>query len=37
MPRICDQATKQRILALLEKPPAPGYARWTGPLFAKAL
>jgi hypothetical protein len=28
---------KARILALLEKPPPQGYARWTGPLLAKAL
>jgi transposase len=30
-------ATNKRILALLDKPPPPGYARWTGPLLAKAL
>ena len=30
-------ATNKRILALLEKPPPQGYARWTGPLLAKAL
>jgi transposase len=31
------QATNRRILALLDKPPPQGYARWTGPLPAKAL
>jgi transposase len=36
-PRIYDQATNKRILALLDKPPPQGYARWTGPLLAKAL
>lgn len=30
-------ATDKRILALLDKPPPQGYARWTGPLLAKAL
>src|SRR5271168_419126 len=30
-------ATNKRILALLDKPPPQGYARWTGPLLAKAL
>src|SRR6201993_840948 len=34
---IYSQATNRRILALLEKPPPPGYARWTGPLLAKTL
>src|SRR5208337_779723 len=29
-----SQATNRRILALLDKPPPPGYARWTGPLLA---
>jgi hypothetical protein len=29
--------TNKRILALLDKPPPQGYARWTGPLLAKAL
>jgi hypothetical protein len=33
---IYGKATNKRILALLEKPP-PHYARWTGPLLAKAL
>jgi transposase len=36
-PRIYGQATNKRILALLDKPPPQGYARWTGPLLAKAL
>ena len=31
------KATNKRILVLLEKPPPAGYARWTGPLLAKAL
>src|SRR6202158_314324 len=30
-------ATNGRILALLDEPPPQGYARWTGPLLAKAL
>ena len=34
---IYGAATNKRILALLEKPPPAGYARWTGPLLAKAL
>src|SRR5262249_2930197 len=34
---IYGPATNKRILALLDKPPPPGYARWTGPLLAKAL
>src|SRR6202162_6094237 len=34
---IYDKATNKRILVLLEKPPPAGYARWTGPLLAKAL
>jgi len=33
---IYGKATNKRILALLEKPPPQGYARWTG-LLAKAL
>ena len=36
-PRIYGQATNKRILALLDKPAPPGYARWTGPRLAKAL
>ena len=35
--RIYGKATNKRILALLEKPPPPGYGRWTGPLLAKEL
>src|SRR6201988_360442 len=31
------QATDKRILSLLDKPPPSGFARWTGPLLAKAL
>ena len=31
------KATDKRILALLDKPPAAGFARWTGPLLAEAL
>lgn len=31
------KATDKRILALLDKPPPAGFARWTGPLLAKAL
>jgi hypothetical protein len=34
---IDGKATNKRILALLDKPPPAGYARWTGPLLAKAL
>jgi transposase len=34
---IYGQATNKRILARLDKPPPAGYARWTGPLLAKAL
>jgi hypothetical protein len=29
--------TNKRILALLDRPPPEGYARWTGPLPAAAL
>ena len=32
---IYGTATNQRILALLDKPPPQGYARWTGPLLAE--
>jgi transposase len=31
------EATNKRILALLDQPPPAGYARWNGPLLAKAL
>jgi transposase len=34
---IYGPATDKRILALLDKPPPAGYARWTGPLLAAAL
>src|SRR3989441_10981225 len=34
---IYGRATNKRILALLNKAPPMGYARWTGPLLAKAL
>ena len=34
---IYGKATNRRILALLDQPPPHGYARWTGPLLAKAL
>ena len=34
---IYSQATNRRILAHLDKPPPPGYARWTGRLLAMAL
>src|SRR5215813_490235 len=36
-PSIYGLATNKRILALLDKPPPAGYARWTGPLLAEAL
>ena len=34
---IYTPATDQRILSLLDQPPPKGFARWTGPLLAKAL
>src|SRR3984893_9593937 len=34
---IYGKATNKRILALPDKPPPQGYARWTGPLLAKTL
>jgi len=34
---IYTKATDKRILALLDKPPPDGFARWTGPLLADAL
>ena len=34
---IYTKATDRRILALLDKPPAKGFARWTGPLLAERL
>jgi hypothetical protein len=35
-PRIYGPATNKRILALLDKPPPAGYARWTGPLLGES-
>jgi len=34
---IYTKATDRRILALLDKPPPEGFARWSGPLLAAAL
>src|SRR5579883_720197 len=34
---IYTKATGKRILALLDKPPPSGFARWNGPLLAEAL
>ena len=34
---IYTEATNKRILALLDQSPPPGYARWSGPLVARAL
>jgi hypothetical protein len=34
---IYGPATDQRIRAILDQPPPKGYARWNGPLIAKAL
>ena len=34
---IYNGATDKRILALLDKPPPDGFARWNGPLLAQAL
>jgi len=34
---VYTKATDKRILRLLDKPPPEGFARWTGPLLAKAL
>jgi transposase len=36
-PKTYTAETGRRILALLDQPPPAGYARWTGPLIAKAL
>jgi transposase len=36
-PKTYDAAADQRILALLERPPPQGFARWTAPLIAAAL
>lgn len=34
---IYDKETDRRILALLDRPPPEGHARWTGPLLARTL
>src|SRR3979411_3467146 len=34
---IYTKVTDKRILRLLDKPPPEGFARWTGPLLARAL
>jgi transposase len=34
---IYSKATDKRILKLLDRPPQHGFARWTGPLLARAL
>jgi transposase len=34
---VYTKATGKRILGLLDKPPPEGFARWTGPLLARAL
>ena len=34
---VYTQATDKRILGLVDAPPPAGFARWTGPLLAKAL
>jgi len=36
-PRTYGEATDRRILALLDRPPPEGFARWTAPLLAKDL
>jgi transposase len=36
-PKTYDAASDRRILALLDRPPPEGFARWTAPLLAKAL
>jgi len=36
-PRIYGAETDRRIRAVLDQPPPKGYARWNGPLIAKAL
>jgi hypothetical protein len=37
VPPIYGPATDQRISAILDQPPPKGYARWKGPLIARAL
>ena len=34
---IYTKSTDKRIVALLDKPPPKGFARWTGPLLAESL
>ena len=36
-PRTYGEVTDRRILALLDRPPPEGFARWTAPLLAKGL
>jgi transposase len=36
-PRTYGEAADRRILARLDRPPPPGFARWTAPLIAKEL
>ena len=36
-PPIYSEATDKRIRAVLDRPPPKGFARWNGPLIAKAL
>ena len=36
-PRTYGEAADRRILALLDRPPPAGFARWTAPLLAKEL
>jgi len=36
-PPIYGEATDNRIRSVLDQPPPPGFARWNGPLIAKAL
>ncbi len=36
-PPIYDEATDQRIRKVLDQPPPKGFARWNGPLIARAL
>ena len=36
-PAIYSEATDRRIRAVLDRPPPKGFARWNGPLIAKAL
>jgi transposase len=36
-PRTYDEAADQRILAALDRPPPPGFARWSAPLLARDL